>query len=554
MTSATRARDHQARDPQETGRGGSSSLAGTTTIIRLILRRDRVRLPLWMGGFGLFVVYIGAALPQLAPDEADLAGVTSLLTQPVGRMFTGPAFGMDAPTYERFFAAGYAPYLFILAALMSIMLVTRHTRAEEQSGRAELVRAGVTGRHTALTATLIVAVLANLAAAVVVTGLSVGFGYALPGSLLVGLATALTGLVFAGVTAVTVQLSEFSRSAAGMAGAVLGVAFVLRALGDMVAVGGSALSWASPLGWATQTAPFVHDRWAPLLLLAGAAVATIAIAFTLQRRRDFGASLVRPRPGAARAHPALGHPLGLATRLQRGGFLGWGIAILALGIVDGLFTQAMADAGEDMPEQLSAVFGSEQLVQGYIGFLGAFVAMLVAAYAVFAMQTLRAEESSGRTDAVLATPVSRVGWLGAHVVVVASGAALVTLVTGLATATAVAAVTGNSDLLTDTFVAHLVVLPAPMVVIGICAALYGLLPRAMTVVGWLLVAVIAVVDLFAELLDLPEWFRMLSPLWHLSTVPVEDFELVPFLLLLLATAVLVGLGLIGFRRRQVDVV
>src|SRR5690625_2833822 len=179
---------------------GSAPLAGLGTMIRFVLRRDRIRLPVWVIGHGLFVVYITAALPQLAPSERDLAGLTSLLTQPVARMFTGPALGLEAPTYERFFAAGYAPYLFIMAALMNIFLVTRHTRAEEQSGRAELLRASVLGRHTMLTATLIVAGLANLAAAAIVTALTLAAGYPTAGSILIGVATGMTGMVFAGIT------------------------------------------------------------------------------------------------------------------------------------------------------------------------------------------------------------------------------------------------------------------------------------------------------------------------------------------------------------------
>src|SRR5699024_3604665 len=134
-------------------------------------------------------------LPQLATREEDLRNLTVLFAQPVGRMFTGPAFGLDAPTYERFFAAGYAPYLFILSALMNIFLITRHTRGEEQSGRAELIRASVTGRHTALTAALMLALLANVAAAAVVAGLAIGIGYAVTGSVLIGLATGVTGMV-----------------------------------------------------------------------------------------------------------------------------------------------------------------------------------------------------------------------------------------------------------------------------------------------------------------------------------------------------------------------
>ncbi|MDN6411798.1 MAG: hypothetical protein L0K07_10565 [Yaniella sp.] len=128
MTTSTHAPRHRQAETT-----AASRLAGTGTMIRLALRRDRLRLPAWIAGHGLLVLYIGSTLPQLAPTKEDLAGITSLLSQPVGRMFTGPAFGMDDVTYERFFAAGYVPYLFILAALMNIMLVIRHTRKEEQT-------------------------------------------------------------------------------------------------------------------------------------------------------------------------------------------------------------------------------------------------------------------------------------------------------------------------------------------------------------------------------------------------------------------------------------
>lgn len=533
---------------------GASPLAGTGTIIRFVLRRDRVRLPVWIGAHGLMVLYISAALPQIAPQESDLGEITALLSQPVGRMFTSPAFGMDAPTYERFFAAGYAPFLCLLAALMSIFLVTRHTRGEEQSGRAELIRANVTGRHTALTATLVVAGIANAAAAALVTLLAVATGYAVAGSALIGLATGLTGMAFAGVTAITAQLSEFSRPAAGMAGGVLGAAFLLRALGDMVEVGGSALSWASPLGWAAQTAPYVHDRWLPLLLLAGLAMLTIAGAFELQRRRDFGASLVAPRPGAGRAHKSLGHPVGLAMRLQRSGFLGWGAAILLLGVIDGAFTQAMIDAGEGMPDELRAVFGSDALVEGYAAFLGSFVILFIAAYAVFSMQTLREEESSGRAEAVLATPVGRIRWAASHVLMIGLGALLICVATGLGTGIAAAAVTGDAALVTEILGSHLAAVPAALAVLGLCAALFGWAPRLMAPLGWAAVALLGIVDLFAELMDLPEWLRTLSPLHHLAAVPVDEFALTPFLVIAGSAVLLAVLGMVGFRRRQVNVV
>ena len=529
----------------------NASLAGTGTLIRFFLRKDRIKLPAWLAGFALFVAYVGSAIPAIAPEEEDLAGMAPMFSQPVGRMFTGPAFGMDAPTYERFFAAGYMPYLFLLAALMTIMLVTRHTRAEEQAGRAELLRANVTGRHSGLTAALVVAAITSALAGLVVALVTMAFGFAPAGSVLVGAATALTGMAFAGVTAVTVQLSANSRAAAGMAGLVLGVAFVLRALGDMVAVGGSALSWASPLGWAAQTAPYVHDRWAPLGLLVLLSAAGIAVGYVLQSRRDFGASLIDPRPGPGAAGPLLSGSLGLAFRLQRGAMWGWGAGIVALGVIDGAFTQEMLNALDDMPPALVEIFGTEGLLDGFIAFLGAFVAILVAAYAVYALQSVRDEETRGRAEFVLATPVGRLRWLGSHALVVACGVVGIVTVAGLGTAVAAALVTGDVALIGEVLVAHLALVPAPLLVLGVVTALFGWVPRLMAPLGWLLVALTAVVTLFGEMLDLPGWVLGLSPMHHLAEVPVEPFAAGPFLLVAVVAGVGAGLGLLGLRRREI---
>lgn len=531
----------------------SGPRTGTGTLTRFMLRRDRIKLPAWVGGLGLFVVYIGAALPQIAPTEDDLGAAVPLLEQPIGRMFTGPAYGMDDPTYERFFAAGYAPYLFLLAALMNIMLVTRHTRLEEQTGRAELIRANVVGRDAPLTAALLVAGITNTLAALVVTCLAAANGFALTGSVLVGLSTGATGMAFAGVTAATVQLSENSRVAAGMAGGVLGVAFALRALGDMAAIGGSPLSWASPLGWAAQTAPYVLDRWWPLLLLVGLAAVGVSVGFVLQNRRDLGAGLISARPGAAGASPALGTPLGLAARLHRGAIIAWGAAIAILGAVDGAFADVMLESARDMPQAVQDMFGMEALLDGYLAFLATFGAYLTAAYVVFAAQMLRSEESAGRADAVLATPTSRLAWAGSHLLVIGLGGVAILVVTGVGTGLAVAGVTGDWALLADVLSSHVNMVPAVLVVLGVGALLYGWAPTLVAPVGWGLVALTVLVGNFADLLDLPTWLRNLSPLSHPAAIPVEGFTMAPLLWLSTLALAAIAIGLFGLRRRQIGV-
>lgn len=546
--------ESSTRIGQETSgrRRGEGAFAGTGTLVRFMLRRDRIKLPAWVGGLGIFVLYISAALPQLAPQEADLESSVGLLGQPVGRMLAGPAYGLDVPTYERFFAAGYGLYFGIIAALMNIMLVVRHTRVEEQTGRAELVRANVTGRHSALTATLIVAGITNVLAVAAVAGLAVASGYETAGSVLFAAGVGAVGLAFAGISAVTVQLSEYSRAAAGMAGAVLGAAFLARAGGDMPQVGGTTLSWLSPLAWSQQTAPFVLDRWWPLVLPLALFVVTAAVGYLLVSRRDLGASLIAVRPGRAEARPALGTPLGLAVRLQRGGMIGWGVAVVLAGMVNGAFAQAMLDAADGLPAAMTEMFGAEDMLNGYLAFIAVFVGYLAAAYAVSAVQSLHADEQRGRASAVLATPTSRWAWAGAHLLVIALGIVGIMALAGIGTGLVAAGVTGDGALVWDVTAAHLNLAPGPLVVLGVAALLYGAAPRLMAPVAWTLVGLMVLVGNFGSLLDLPEAVVNLSPLSHPAQLPTEAFAATPVVFLLAIAATGIVLGLIGFRRRQLS--
>ena len=532
----------------------STALASTGTLVRFQLRRDRVRLPAWAGGFALLTLYLVLAIPAAYGSDADLAAATQLFQDPVGRMFVGPGYGLDTPTLERFIANGYGLYFVLLAALMSILLVSRHTRGEEQTGRAELVRAGVVGRHAPLTATLITAAITNAVAGAVVAVVMVGVGgFPAGGSLLLAAGIVTIGLAFAGITAITVQLTEYTRAASGIAGVVLGVAFFLRAAGDAARVGGSALSWASPLGWAQQTAPFVLDRWWPLLPgLALAGVATAA-GYALSTRRDVGASLYAARPGAARAAASLGTPPGLALRLQRAAILGWGVALAVSGLAFGGYTDALIGALAEMPPVFVELFGgAANMVAGYLAYMATFMAYLVAAYAILAVRSLRNEETGGRAEPVLSTPVSRWGWLGSNLAVTAGAVVLIKAVTGAATGLGAAAVTGDARHVWELTVAHLNQVPAVLLVLGVAALLFGALPRAVAA-AWVLVGYSFVVGTFGPLLDLPQAAYNLSPFQHPAQMPLEPFAAAPFLMLTGLAAGAAAVGLVAFRRRGINV-
>lgn len=527
-------------------------LAGTGTLLRFMLRRDRVRLPAWLAGIGLFAVYVTTAIPAAYPTEDDLEDVLGLLDTPIGRMLVGPGYGFDEPTYETVIANGYGLYFMIIAALMSILLVVRHTRADEQTGRAELVRASVVGRYAALTACLIVAVIANVAAALIVLAVMVGVGgFGATGSLVLGVSVGASGLVFASIATVTAQLTSYSRAASSMASAVLGAAFVVRGGGDMAQAGGSALSWCSPLGWAQQTAPFVLDRWWPLLLLLGLTVAASAAGYALVSRRDLGASFVAVRPGRARALPRLGTPFGLAARLHRASIIGWTSAVTVTGFVNGLFSDALLEESDDLPGVFTDLFGEGDLVAGYFAYIAAFDSYLLAAFAILVVQGVRSDETRGRMESVLAAPVGRARWLGANLAVAAIGVLAMSLVVGVVSGFGAMAVTGDGSYVGDLAAAQVNLVPALWVVLALAVLAFGVLPRAIGV-AWALLGFGVFVGTFGPVLDLPQAVLDLSPFEHPAEIPADDVAIVPLVILTAVAAALVAAGLVGFGRRDID--
>lgn len=528
-------------------------LAGTGTLLRFMLRRDRIRLPGWTLGLALLTTYFIAALRTVFATSQDFAGLAGFARSPVGALFGGPGFGYDDLNTERFLAGQYGLYLLLGAAVMGLLTVTRHTRAEERAGRAELVRANVLGRHAQLTAALVLAAGMSLLAGVLIAAVLTGSGYDAGGAVLFGAGIAAAGCAFAGIGAVTAQLSEFPRAAAGTAGAALGAAFVLRGLGDMAAVRGAGpswLSWLSPLGWSQRTAPFVLDRWWPLLLSLAFAGAAVTAGYVLSTRRDLGGGLVPPRPGPPRAAAWLRGPLSLAWRLHRPGLLGWTAGVLVGGAAYGSFTQPLLDGFSDAPSDLVAVLGGgADLLAGFLGLMGLVMALTVSVFAVLAMQTVRGEENDGRTEPVLATAVGRPRWLGAHLAVIGAGVLWLLLVAGTGIGVGAAVSAGDPGLIGDALLGHVAHTPAVWLVLALAALCYGAAPRSLPAV-WLVLGYGLVAGLFAPILDLPGTVVAVSPYEHVGEYPLEDVSVVAVLVLVAISAALAAAGTGAFRRRD----
>src|SRR5699024_3190580 len=198
------------------------------------------------------------------------------------------------------------------------------------------------------TAGLLIVATANLLVGLAVTvGVLAVDGPAV-GSLALGAATALTGMVFAAIALVTAQLTEHSGTASGLALGALALAFMVRGVGDVIERQGSWLSWFSPFAWAQQTRVYVDLRWWPLTVSLAVIVAGLVIAGALSRRRDVGAGL---RPASAGPEQASSVLLagGLAGRLVTPMMLAWAVGLSLFATAFGALASSLDDMVADMP-------------------------------------------------------------------------------------------------------------------------------------------------------------------------------------------------------------
>jgi ABC-2 type transport system permease protein len=532
-------------------RSSSGVLTGTGTLIRFILRRDRVRIPVWIGSIVLLVLASVQEYPTLYATAADRQARAEVMENPAAVALSGPGYGLDNYTYGAMTANELLGFVALAVALMSILLVVRHTRTEEETGRTELIRAAVVGRHAATTATLIVVGAVNLLIGLLFTiGLPAALDeLSVTGSFCFGMSVASVGLVFTAVAALAVQVTEHARGAAGLAGAALGVAFLLRAAGDM---GNGTLSWLSPLGWATRTRAYVDERFWPLLLSVGLMAVLVVVAFVLSGRRDVGSGLVPPRLGRPAATAALRGPLGLAMRLQRANLVGWAVGIMIFGLVYGSLVGDVEEFVSENSEleDFLATTGGASAIDSFAAMMMTFLALLATGFAVQSVLRARGEETSGRAEPILSAAVRRDQWAGSHLVIALAGSGALVLLGAACLGTVGSIVLDDGSFVTDLLGAAVANIPGVWVVVGIAVALLGLVPRALPVV-WAVLAYAVTVWMLGGFLQFPDWVYDLSPFGYVE-MPAQDLTIAPAVLGLLAAG-LIAAGLVGIRRRDLDV-
>jgi len=559
----------------------------TLQLTRFMLRRERITSTAWIVILLLVVVGLVPGM-YVALDPVARAELVGVLANPAMVAMAGPPYAENYP----YFGALYANLMFIFTALtvgiMNIFLIVRHTRADEEKGRYEVVRALPIGRLANINAAMLTALIVNGALAITMAVFmflagSVGDTHiCLGGSILWGVGLGVTGLVFAALTALFCQLSAITRSALAYSFVALIVLYLVRASGDMNS-DLEIISLISPLGLVMRTQVFIYNYWWPIWIMCATIVVISSIAYYLNSIRDIDQGMISTRPGKAEGGVLLKSAPGLAIKLQKFAVIMVVVGMLVLGASYGavmadveafvasnemyqtlMLTPAGIDISvlEGLPVDEAIVVMNQALaalgftvVEMFSGFITGMMALMgLAALIVFTLK-VKSEEKDIRTELVLAASVSRNKYMYGFVIISFIAAPILQAAVGLGMyGVAVNTLTNPADIsLAFVLESALVYVPAIWVVIGLTVLLVGLWPRATGFV-WAYFAYCFFVDMFGRVGIFPDWIVNTTPFGFVPQLPMEQTNWLVMGVLTAIAAAFTAAGFYFYNRRDINAI
>ena len=520
--------------------------------LKFILKRDLVTSIVWIVALAAFALLLAAVYPGLFPTEMAMQGIIATTNTPAMIALMGPVYGLDAVTPAILMAQECLIWFAIAAIVMNIFFVNRYTRTDEELGRLELLISLPVNRLTNSISVIYLSFLLNVVVAVMIAAFTLIVpnleGITISGAFMYGLSIGMQGFVFAMITLLSAQLFSTARGSMGAAFAMMGIAYILRAYGDM---NGSILSDISPMGLGLKVEAFYADNFLPIAILFAEALGFAAIALWFNFHRDIGLGVFPARKGKGHASRFLQTPFGFAWRLSRNNFFAWAIGIFAIGATYGSVIGELDQfvEGNDMMKQmLEGSSGAATLIDAFVGLINGLVALIIAVPLIGAINRLRSEEKRGRLEPILATSVSRRKlFLNFILIAVAEAFALAFL-----SAFGLYAAASSSGLIDfDTLIkASFVYLPALFVMIALAVFLFGVFPKLKSLI-WALFGYSFILFYFGRLFDVPEIAIKLSPFGNISQLPVQELSVIPMVVLCIISVGLCVMGVLFFEKRGV---
>jgi ABC-2 type transport system permease protein len=506
-------------------------------------------------GVGKAIVSEFATAQSRQELEAVISAVPPILQGFAGRV-------VNVGTLGGYLQYKYGTFFPLIASLWSILALSGTLAAEARRGSLEFVAAApITRRRIALeklAAHITVLAIATgliFLALVVVGSFATMPGDQVPVSAALGYALWL-GLLALVAGALAFAVSQFlGRGAAlAIAGAVTFGGFLLNGY-QSVLPGLAPLANLTWFGWTTNHIPLagLYD-WPSLALVAAAAVALLVIGVEAFVRRDIGATTPIRTPGLPKALVGLGGPTARVAGQNLSSAVAWGLGL-------GIFGLAIAGSGRSFVEQLANAPDFRRLLSNVfpgveIGTVGGFLQLVFVEFGLvlagLAAATLVAgwasDETSGRLELLLATPLARGRWIASGGLGIAIDVFVVVVLA--AAGIAIGATTAGGDLVTP-MIGTLALGLYALALAGLGVAVAGLLGGGLAAPAVVVITILTwFADIIAPALKLPDVVHQLALTAHYGLPMLGQWDGAGVVASLVIAVAGVAVGAWGFRRRD----
>ena len=536
---------------------GFGSIYGKT------IRDSRLAFIIAAGLLGGMSLVLGAAIGTVFPTpEArhDLNALVGSMPAAMVNLFgNATLMGDKLGTLGGYVTWKYGSTFALGTALWSILALSGTLAGEAARGSLDVVATSPFGKRRIalekLSAHLTVLWLTMAILAVALTVTSNAFGDAslgdeipLVSSMGFALWVGFLAMCFGGVAFTLAPILGRAGSAA-----IAGVAMVALWVMSGLEIGGPLVNL-SPFHWTADHIPLVgiYD-WAGLAAVGIVGVAFLALGVVLFDRRDLGVTAGVALPSLPGDLLGVRGPLSRAFGDQLPRVLSWGLGMAVWGALLGSLVGSFSDLIDKTPD-MANVFG--KIFPGYDfstagGWLQLYAEIFYIA-AGFAAATYvskwASDETDGRLEELLATPLTRTRWVVAGGTAAVIGALLMTVL--FAVGTALGAAAGGSTA-GDALLGSMSLALYAAAVIGIGVAIGGLWRTSLAAdIAALFVVATFLLDLLAPAIGLPDWVHQLALTSHLGQPMIGVWDPAGIVACVAIAVGGIALGAWGIRRRD----
>ena len=537
-----------------------SRIVGLGSIYGKTIRDSRLSLIIASGMLGGMALVMAAGVSSIFPNAASRQEIDKLIGAIPSSMVNLFGKPVQLGTLGGYFSWKYGAIFALGTSLWSIMALSGTLAGEAGHGSLDLVAAAPFGKRrialekvaahlTILTLALAVLAVACWAGSHIFGDASLGDSISPLSAVGYSLWLGFIALFFGGLAFALGPLLGRAGSA-GIAAAVMIVLWLANGFDGLAVV-----ATISPFHWTANHIALVGQYdWAGLALVGVAAAAFLAIGVELFARRDLGVTSGLSLPGMPKVMLGVHGSVSRAFGEELPRALSWGIGLGLMGALIGSLVGTMAnqiksDAG--LISTFSGIFPGFDLASAG-GWLQLYAQLLFIAAGLAAatfVSKWASDETGGRLEMFLATPLSRSRWVVSGGIGAILAVVVVTFMfaVGLALGTASGGVEAG-----DALVGSAVLGIYAVAIVGIGVAVGGVWRTSIAgEVSALVVIATYLIDLVAPALKLPDWIHQLALTSHLGQpmIGVWDPVGIGFCCALAVGGVVVGA--VGMRRRDV---